>query len=182
MQTLAEICIKRPIFAVMLVLAMVVVGAVAYFDLGVNRFPTVDLPTVMVRTTLPGAAPEDVESEITEEIEEAVNTVEGITELRSVTSSGSSVVIATFNLERDVDAAAQDVRDRVQGALRNLPDDTDPPTVSKRDNDDTPILRLALAADRPIRELSELADKVVRVQLERTAGIGEVQIVGGQER
>ena len=182
MQRLAEICIKRPIFAAMLVLAMVVVGAVAYFDLGVNRFPTVDLPTVMVRTTLPGGAPEDVESEITEEIEEAVNAVEGITELRSITSSGSSVVIATFNLERDVDTAAQDVRDRVQGALRNLPEDTDPPTVSKSDNDDTPVLRLALAADRSIRELSELADKVVRVQLERTAGIGEVQIVGGQER
>ncbi len=182
MQKLAEICIRRPIFAVMLVLAMVVVGAVAYFDLGVNRFPTVDLPTVMVRATLPGGAPEDVESEITEEIEEAVNTVEGITELRSITSAGTSVVIATFNLERDVDTAAQDVRDRVQGALRNLPDETDPPTVSKRDNDDTPILRLALAAERPLRELTELADKVVRVQLERTAGIGEVQIVGGQER
>jgi hydrophobic/amphiphilic exporter-1 (mainly G- bacteria), HAE1 family len=181
-QKLAEICIKRPIFAAMLVLAMVVVGAVAYFDLGVNRFPTVDLPTVMVRTTLPGGAPEDVESEITEEIEEAVNTVEGITELRSITSSGTSVVMATFNLERDVDTAAQDVRDRVQAALRNLPEGTDPPTVSKRDNDDTPVLRLALAADRPLRELSELADKVVRVQLERTAGIGEVQIVGGQER
>ena len=182
MQKLAEICIKRPIFAAMLVLAMVVVGAVAYFDLGVNRFPTVDLPTVMVRTILPGGAPEDVESEVTEAIEEAVNTVEGITELRSITSSGTSVVIATFNLERDVDTAAQDVRDRVQGAIRNLPEGTDPPTVSKRDNDDTPVLRLALAADRPLRELSELADKVVRVQLERTAGIGEVQIVGGQER
>ena len=121
MQKLAEICIKRPIFAAMLVLALVVVGAVAHTDLGVDRFPSVDLPTVSVRTTLPGGAPEDVESEISEEIEEAVNTVQGIRELRSISSSGSSVVIATFELDRDVDTAAQDVRDRVQAVLRRLP-------------------------------------------------------------
>ena len=94
MQKLAEICIKRPVFAAMLILALVVVGAAAYFKLGVNRFPAVDLPTVMVRTNLPGAAPEDVESEVTEIIEEAVNTVEGVTELRSITGPGSSVVMA----------------------------------------------------------------------------------------
>src|SRR5215212_5058546 len=98
MQKLAEICIRRPIFAAMLILALVVVGTAAYFNLGVDRFPAVDLPTVMVRTTLPGGAAEDVESEITEEIEEAVNTVQGIRELRSVSTAGSSVVIATFEL------------------------------------------------------------------------------------
>jgi HAE1 family hydrophobic/amphiphilic exporter-1 len=181
-QKLAEICIRRPVFAAMLVLALVVVGAVAYFDLGVNRFPAVDLPTVMVRTTLQGAAPEDVESEITEEIEEAVNTVEGINDLRSISSNGSSIVIAQFELSRDVDTAAQDVRDRVQGVLRRLPEGVDPPIISKRDNDDRPVLTVALSAERSIRELSELADKVVRVQLERSSGIGEVRIVGGQER
>jgi hydrophobic/amphiphilic exporter-1 (mainly G- bacteria), HAE1 family len=181
-QKLAEICIRRPVFAAMLVLALVVVGAVAYFDLGVNRFPAVDLPTVTVRTILPGAAPEDVESEITEEIEEAVNTVEGIRALRSISSNGSSIVIAEFELSRDVDTAAQDVRDRVQGALRRLPEDVDPPIVAKQDNDDRPVLTVALSAERSIRELSELADKVVRPQLERSSGIGEVRIVGGQER
>src|SRR6187549_2713615 len=129
MQKLAEICIRRPVFATMLILALVVVGAAAYANLGVDRFPAVDLPTVTVRTTLPGGAPEDVESEISEEIEEAVNTVEGITELRSISSTGSSVVIATFNLNRDVDSAAQDVRDRVQAALRSLPVGTDPPII-----------------------------------------------------
>ncbi len=166
----------------MLVLALVVVGAVAYFDLGVNRFPAVDLPTVMVRTTLPGATAEDVESEVTEEIEEAVNTVEGITELRSISSNGSSVVMATFDLSRDVDVAAQDVRDRVQGVLRRLPEDVDPPIVGKRDNDDRPVMTVALSSERSVRELSEIADKVVRVQLERSSGVGEVRIVGGQER
>src|SRR5688572_17889673 len=119
----------------MLVLALVVVGAASYFRLGVDRFPAVDLPTVSVRTALPGGAPEDVESEITEPIEEAVNTVEGISELRSISSAGNSVVIATFHLERDVDAAAQDVRDRVQAVLRKLPAGTDPPIIAKQDND-----------------------------------------------
>jgi HAE1 family hydrophobic/amphiphilic exporter-1 len=181
-QKLAEICIKRPVFAAMLILALVVVGAAAYFKLGVNRFPAVDLPTVMVRTTLPGAAPEDVESEVTEIIEEAVNTVEGVTELRSITGPGSSVVIATFDLDRDIDAAAEDVRSRVQGVLRRLPEDTPPPIIAKRDNDDTPVLTVAIASERSVRELTEIADKVVRVQLERASGVGEVQIVGGQER
>jgi HAE1 family hydrophobic/amphiphilic exporter-1 len=166
----------------MLILALVVVGASAYQSLGVDRFPAVDLPTVSVRTTLPGGAAEDVESEITEEIEEAVNRVEGIRELRSISSTGSSVVIATFELDRDVDTAAQDVRDRVQTVLRNLPPGTDPPVVSKQDNDSTPVMTIALSAERSVRELSELADKQVRVALERTAGVGEVRLVGDQER
>ena len=101
MQKLAEICIRRPVFAAMLILALVVVGAAAYFRLGVDRFPSVDLPTVSVRTTLPGASPEEVETEVSERIEEVVNTVEGIDELRSISGTGSSFVIATFNLERD---------------------------------------------------------------------------------
>ena len=182
MQKLAEICIRRPVFAAMLVLALVVVGAVAHADLGVDRFPAVDLPTISVRTTLPGGAPEDVESEISEEIEAAVNTVQGIRELRSISSSGSSVVIATFELDRDIDAAAQDVRDRVQAVVRKLPVGTDPPVIAKQDNDATPILTVALSADRSLRELSEWADKTVKVGLERASGVGEVRLVGGQER
>jgi hydrophobic/amphiphilic exporter-1 (mainly G- bacteria), HAE1 family len=181
-QKLAEICIRRPIFAAMLILALVVVGAAAYSKLGVDRFPAVDLPTVMVRTTLPGGAAEDVESEISEVIEEAVNTVQGIRELRSVSSAGSSVVIATFELDRDVDDASQDVRDRVQSVMRKLPEGTDPPLVAKQDNDATPVMTVALFAERSVRELSELADKVVKVQLERSSGVGEVRLVGAQER
>jgi hydrophobe/amphiphile efflux-1 (HAE1) family protein len=182
MQKLAEICIKRPVFAAMLILALVVVGSVAYGSLGVDRFPSVDVPTVSVRTSLPGGAPEDVETEVTEEIEKAVNTVEGIRELRSVTSNGTSMVIATFELNRDIDAAADDVRSRVQTVLRNLPPGTDPPVVTKQDNDSAPVMTVALSADRSVRELTELADKIVRVQLERSTGVGEVRIVGGQER
>src|SRR5688572_22057382 len=129
MQKLAETCIKRPVFAAMLILALVVVGAASYFRLGVDRFPAVDLPTVMIRTSLPGAAPEDVETEISERIEETVNTVQGITELRSISSSGTSAVIATFDLGVDIDAATEDVRGRVQSVLRRLPPGTDPPVI-----------------------------------------------------
>ncbi|HXG66739.1 MAG TPA: efflux RND transporter permease subunit [Blastocatellia bacterium] len=182
MQKLAEICIKRPVFAAMLILALVVVGAASYFRLGIDRFPSVDMPSVSVRTTLPGASPEEVETEVSQKIEEVVNTVEGIQELRSISGPGSSFVIATFSLDRDIDTAAQDVRDRVATVIRDLPRDVDPPVVSKFDNDSQPVMTVAVSADRPLRELTELADKIVKVQMERSTGVGEVRIVGGLER
>ncbi len=182
MQRLAEVCIRRPVFAAMLILAMVVVGATAYTKLGVDRLPSVDLPTVNVRTTLPGASPEEVETEVSQIIEEAVNTVEGIEELRSISGQGSSIVLVTFRLDRDIEAAAQDVRDRVATALRRLPEDAEPPIVSKFDNDSSPVLRIALSGELTVRELTEIADKVARPQLERSVGVGEVAIVGGLER
>jgi hydrophobic/amphiphilic exporter-1 (mainly G- bacteria), HAE1 family len=182
MQKLAEICIRRPVFAAMIILALVVVGVAGYAGLGVDRFPSVDLPTVAVRTALPGASTEEVETEVSQRIEEVVNTVEGIQELRSVSSSGSSFVITTFSLDRDIDTAAQDVRDRVATVIRQLPDDVQPPVVSKFNNDSAPVLTLALSGNRPVRELTEIADKVIKVQIERSTGVGEVQIVGGLER
>src|SRR6187401_676087 len=118
MQKWAEISIRRPVFAAMVILALVVVGTHSYFRLGVDRFPAVDLPTVSVRTTLPGASPEEAESLVSDVIEEAVNTVEGIRELRSISAQNSSVIIATFDLNRNIDIAAQDVRDRVATILR----------------------------------------------------------------
>ncbi len=182
MQKLAEICIERPVFAAMIILSMVVVGASSYFKLGVDRFPSVDLPTVGVRTTLPGASPEETESLVSQRIEEVVNTVEGITELRSISGQGTSLVLATFDLNRDVDVAAQDVRDRVSGVVRDLPEDVLPPTIFKFDNDSQPVVTIAVSADREMRELTELADKRLRVVLERAPGVGEVRIVGGVER
>ncbi len=179
MQKLAEICIRRPVFAAMLILALVVVGSTSYVRLGVDRFPSVDLPTVSIRTQLPGATAEEVETEISRRIEDAVNTVAGIDELKSISGPGSSVVIVTFKLDRDIDVAAQDVRDRVGTVLKDLPKDATAPLISKFDNDSQPVLTVALAGDRPLRELTELADKVVRVRLERSAGVGEVQIIGG---
>ncbi len=182
MQKLAEICIRRPVFATMIVLSLVVVGAASFFQLGVDRFPSVDLPTVSVRTSLPGGSPEEVESLITQQIEEVVNTVDGIDELRSISGQGSSIVIATFKLDRDLETAAQDVRDRVATVVRQLPDDATPPVVQKFDNDSAPVMTISLSGDRSIRELTELADKTARVQLERVGGVGEVRVVGGLDR
>ena len=166
----------------MLILALCVIGAASYFRLGVDRFPSVDLPTVSIRTQLPGASTEEIETEISKRIEEAVNTVEGIDELRSISGPGSSNVIVTFNLNRDIDTATQDVRDRVAAVLKNLPDAATPPLIAKSDNDSQPVLTVALSGDRALRELTELADKIVKVRLERAAGVGDVQIVGGLSR
>lgn len=182
MQKLAEICIRRPIFAAMIILAMVVVGTASYFRLGLDRFPQVDLPTVSVRTSLPGASSEEMESLVSDVVEEAVNTVEGIREIRSINSSGNSMVMVTFDLSRNIDVAAQDVRDRVAAVLRLLPEDADPPIIAKYNNENTPVLTIALSGDRTQRELTELADKVVKPQLERSLGVGELRIVGGLER
>ena len=182
MQKLAEICIRRPVFASMIVLALVVVGTASYFRLGVDRFPSVDLPNVSIRTTLPGASPEEVETVVSQPIEEVVNTVQGIEELRSISGQGTSAVIATFNLKRDIDSAAQDIRDRVATVLNRLPPDIDPPVIAKFNNDDAPILTIAVSGDRSLRELTEFADKIVKVQLERSAGVGEVRLVGNLDR
>ncbi|MGC4030778.1 MAG: efflux RND transporter permease subunit [Tepidisphaeraceae bacterium] len=174
--------VRRPVFASMIILAGVVVGAAAYTGLGVDRFPSVDLPTVSVRTSLPGAAPEEMESEVTEEIEQVVNTVDGIEELRSISAAGNSMVIATFSLDRNIESAAQDIRDKVATVLSRLPQEADPPVISKFDNDSTPVITFTLSGDRSLRELTELADKLVKVQLERSKGVGEVRIVGGALR
>src|SRR5918998_1008101 len=182
MRALAAICIRRPVFAAMIILALVVVGSASFFRLSVDRFPAVDLPNVMVRTSLPGASVEEVETQVSDIIEKAVNRVEGISELRSVSAPGQSMVNLTFNLERDIDTAAQDVRDRVGSVLRQLPNDIEPPMIFKQDSDRAPVLAIALSGNLSIRELTELADKVVKVPLERSAGVGEVAIIGGLPR
>ena len=182
MLRLVDLFVRRPVFATMIVATLVVIGLASFLRLRVDRFPSVDLPTVNVRTTLPGAATEEVETLVSQRIEEAVNTVEGIEQLRSISTTGSSIVVITFALERDIESAAQDVRDRVARVLRQLPQGIDPPIVSKFDNDQSPVLSFALSADRPIRELTEIADKLVKPQLERSIGVGEVRIVGGAER
>ncbi len=182
MQKLAEVCIKRPVFATMLVMAFVVVGAASWFRLGVDRFPAVDLPTVNVRVELPGASSEEVETQVAQKLEEQINTIQGINELRSICGPGAAIVIVTFNLNRQIDVAAQDVRDKVAIAIRNLPREILPPVVSKFDNDQAPVVTIALSGERSLRELTEIADKVARPQLERSAGVGEVRIVGGLPR
>lgn len=182
MQKLAEICIRRPVFAMMIILSLVVVGTAGYLNLGVDRFPSVDVPVVRINARLPGSSPGEMESNVAQPIEEVVNTIEGIDELRSICGSGSAFIITTFNLNRNIDIAAQDVRDRVATVVRTLPRDMDPPTISKADPDQQPVLSISLAGDRSRRELNEIADKIVKTQIERSPGVGEVTIVGGLER
>src|SRR3954470_3094759 len=182
MQWLAAISVKRPVFATVLILALTVIGAFSFTRLGLDRFPKVDFPTIVVTTRLPGAAPEEVETEISDKIEEAVNTVSGIDELRSTSSEGGSTVIVAFLLEKDGDIAAQEVRDRVNRVLPLLPKNIQQPTVEKFDPDSAPVMTLAVSADKPIRDITEYADKTLRRQLESVNGVGQVLVVGGRQR
>ena len=182
MQKLAEICIKRPVFATMIGVALIVIGLFAYSKLGVDLFPKVEFPTVTVTTVLPGASPEEVETQITKRIEESVNTIEGIDELRSVSAEGVSQVFITFVLERPADSAASDVRDRVNRILRDLPDDVDPPVIEKLDVDAAPVMSIAVSGKRSLREITEVVDKRVKQSLESMAGVGQVRFIGDRKR
>ncbi|HEY2432692.1 MAG TPA: efflux RND transporter permease subunit [Vicinamibacterales bacterium] len=182
MQWLAAISVKRPVFASVLILSLTVIGAFAFSKLGLDRFPKVDFPTVVVTTRLPGAAPEEVETEISDKIEEAVNTISGIDELRSTSSEGVSTVAVAFLLEKDGDIAAQEVRDRVNRVLPLLPKNIQQPTVDKFDPDAAPVMTIAVSADKPIRDITEYADKTLRRQLESVNGVGQVLLQGGRQR
>jgi hydrophobic/amphiphilic exporter-1 (mainly G- bacteria), HAE1 family len=183
MQWLAALCVKRPIFASVLILVLCVIGIAGYVQLGVDRFPNVDLPIIVVITNQPGAAPEDIETEITDKVEQAVNTISGIDELRSVTTEGVSQVIITFVIDKDVNVASQEVRDRLNTVLGDLPKDIDQPVVQKLDPDGQPILYFALEGEgHTLRETTELGDKRVRRSLESIDGVGQVQLLGGRKR
>src|SRR4026209_2111134 len=133
MQKLAEICVRRPVFATMLILSLTVVGLFSYKSLGVDLFPKIDLPTITVTVVNPGASPQEVETEITDKVEGAVNTISGIDELRSTSSEGVSQVMIQFLLEKPVAVAAQEVQEKVSGVLADLPRGIDPPSVVRFD-------------------------------------------------
>ena len=182
MQKLAEICVRRPIFATVLVLSLVVVGLFTYMRLGVDRFPQIDFPFVTISTRLVGAGPEEIETEITDKIEEAVNTISGIDTLMSMSSEGMSLVTIQFDLEKNGDVGAQEVRDRISRILADLPPDADPPVIEKIASDSAPVVSIALSGPAPIRELTEFADKKLRRQLETVLGVGQVVVLGGRPR
>ena len=179
---LAALCVRRPVFATMLIMALVVLGVASFRELGIDQYPKIDLPIVTVTTTLPGASAEEMESEVTKTIEEAVNTIQGVDELRATTVEGVSRVIVTFVLERDIEQAAQDVRDKVSVILRRLPEGVNPPVIEKVDPDASPIMSISVSGGRSMREITEIADKQVKQQLESVSGIGQVLLVGGRTR
>ena len=185
MQWLAEISVKRPVFASVLVLSLAVVGVFAYFQLGVDLFPKVDFPVITVTTRQSGAAPEEIETEITDKVERAVNTISGIEELRSVSTEGVSQVFIQFKLEKSVDVAAQEVRDKVNQILPDLPQDIDQPVVDKLDPDAAPVLFVSVSADRlhPGHQRIRRQDPPARdrIHLGRRSGhAGRVAAAAGQ--
>ncbi|MCC7539202.1 MAG: efflux RND transporter permease subunit [Deltaproteobacteria bacterium] len=182
MQWLARVCVRRPVFTWVLVLALVVVGGVSITGLGVDRFPDVDFPMVVVTTVLPGASPEQVEREVSDRLEEQLNSISGLEELRSSSFEGLSVVMARFDLGKDTAEAAQEVRDRVNRAIPQLPPDIEQPRVERMDPDAAPVMLVALESTRSARETTEFASRKVRRRLESLDGVGGVTVLGGRER
>ncbi len=182
MQKLAEVCVRRPVFATMLIMAIVVIGGVSFFKLGVDRYPRIETPVVSVSTTNPGATPESIEAEITDRIEAAVNTVAGIDELRSTSTEGTSRVTITFDLSKNPDIAAQEVRAKVDPVIRNLPETADPPVVQKQDPDSMPIMFLSISAPMPAVELTSYLEQNFQKRLESVNGVGEVFMFGARRR
>ena len=180
--SLYELCIKRPVFTTMLIMALVVLGAASWLELGIDLFPKVDLPTVTVTTRLQGASPEEIEAQITKRIEEVVNTINGIDELRSSTIEGQSQVFATFLLEKDINISANEVRDKVSAIVSLFPPGTDAPIIEKFDPDSSPIMAIIVSGRRSAREITEVADKKIKRPLETVKDIGAISMVGDRKR
>ena len=182
MQKLAEICVRRPVFATMLILSITVVGLFSFRSLGVDLFPKIDLPTITITVVNPGASPQEIETEITDKVEGAVNTISGIDELRSTSVEGVSQVFVNFVLEKNADVAASEVRNKVDLIVNDLPETAEVPIVQKLDTDATPVLRIAVSAPRSLREVTDIADKQIKRLIESIDGVGNVEIVGGRLR
>jgi HAE1 family hydrophobic/amphiphilic exporter-1 len=182
MQKLAEICVRRPVFATVIILALTVIGGFSFFTLGVDRFPKIDIPTVSVSTTNPGAAPAEVETEITDVLEGAINTATGIDELRSSSSTGRSQITISFDLSKDPDVATQEVRDKINTVLNRLPQTADPPTVQKSDPDSTPILLYSMTGPYSVLQLTDIAQNQINKRIQSAYGVGEVFVFGARQR
>src|SRR5881409_2707199 len=163
---IADLCIKRPVFATMINLFLVVLGWFSFKDIGIDQFPNVELPIITVTTTLRGASPEEMETSVTKPIEEIINTIQGIDELSSVTTEGVSQITVQFLLERNRDIAAQDVRDKVNTSLTRLPPGTDPPIIDKFDLDAIPVISISVSAPRDLKEITYVTDKFIKQNLE----------------
>ncbi len=179
---IADLCIKRPVFATMINLFIVVLGWFSFNSIGIDQFPNVELPIITVTTTLRGASPEEMETSVTKPLEEIINTIQGIDELSSVTTEGVSQITVTFLLERNRDIAAQDVRDKVNTVLARLPPGTDPPIIDKFDLDALPVISISVTAPRDLKEITYVTEKVVKENLETVSDVGSVTMIGARTR
>ncbi|ACC97688.1 The hydrophobe/amphiphile Efflux-1 (HAE1) Family [Elusimicrobium minutum Pei191] len=180
--TVASFFIKRPVTTAMLSIALLVLGVIGFKSMGIDMYPNVELPYVAIQTVLPGASPEEVETSITKIIEESVNTVSGIDEINSYSLDGLSITVIAFELEKDGDVAAQEVRDKVNQIQANLPEGTEAPVISKFDLSSLPVLTIAISGERDVIELTEMSKKLVKESIESISGVGSVNIVGGRKR
>lgn len=179
---LSEICIRRPVFTWVLVAIPVVLGIVSYSTLGVDLFPKVDLSAVTISAHLAGASAEEIETTVTKLIEEAVNQVSGIEELRSTTREGVATVLVQFRLDKDGDVAAQEVREKISSILNRLPQGMDPPIVNRFDIDAAPIMTIGVSGRRDVREVTEIARRQIQEPLQTVPGVGAVFVSGGRNR
>ncbi|MDA8125856.1 MAG: efflux RND transporter permease subunit [Deltaproteobacteria bacterium] len=179
---LADTSVKRPVFATMVIMALVVLGAVSYPEIGVDLFPKVDFPIVTVSTHLKGASPEVIDVDITDKIEGAVNTINGVKSITSSSTESDSRVTVEFVLDRDIDQAVQDVREKVALIRGRLPQDIDEPRIAKVDPDASAVMWLNLSGQKSVRELSLYVDEVLKEQLQRISGVGDIQTGGLQLR
>ncbi|MBI2815694.1 MAG: efflux RND transporter permease subunit [Acidobacteria bacterium] len=180
--TIAEVCVKRPVFAVMLISFLLVLGIFSFRDLGVDLFPKADFPVVFVQVQLPGATPEEVTTQVVFPLEEALSSVAGLDELHSMADQGMARVVCQFVLEREIESAAQDVREKVAAAMRNLPTNIQTPIIRKADPDSEPVLSLVVGGAGNLRQTTEIADKTIRRALETVNGVGSVTLSGGRLR
>jgi hydrophobe/amphiphile efflux-1 (HAE1) family protein len=180
--TLADIAIRRPVFAWMLMAALVVFGGIAFTRLGISQLPDVDFPVITVELTLEGAAPEIMESDVADIVEDVVSTVEGVREISSVCRQGRCSVSVEFQLERSIDLALQDIQTKVAQAARRLPADLDPPIVTKTNPEDQPIMWVGLSGARSPQEISDHARFTIRPKLQTLPGVAEVMMGGYLER
>jgi HAE1 family hydrophobic/amphiphilic exporter-1 len=180
--SIAALCVKRPVFAVMLISFLVVLGLFSFRDLGVDLFPKTDPATVTINVQLLGATAEEVSTQVILPLEEAVSSVSGLDELTSEAFEGNARITCKFVLERDTEGAAQDVREKVSGAIKLLPPNILPPTIAKDDPDSDPVLSLLIAGGKNLRETTEIADKQIKRALETVNGVGEVALTGGRLR
>ncbi len=179
MATISELSIKRPVLSTVIVLVILLFGMIGYQSLGVREFPSVDQPIISVSTSYPGANAEVIMNQITEPLEQNINGIPGIRSLSSVSSQGSSRITVEFELSVDLETAANDVRDKVSRAQRNLPRDCDPPTVSKADADATPIMQIGIrSSQRSLMELSEIAELTVKERLQTIQNVSAVDLWG----
>ncbi|MCK4656336.1 MAG: efflux RND transporter permease subunit, partial [candidate division Zixibacteria bacterium] len=179
---LADVSIRRPVFAVMVIMALLVLGATSFLKLHVELFPNIDFPFVVVTTVYPGASAEAVENDVTKKVEDAVNSIEGLEDIQSTSREGLSQVVLRFELEMSGKEKAQDVREKIAANRGGLPQEIEEPVIMRFDPADAPIMSLVISGDRSPRELTQIAKDKVKKRLETKRGVGAVELIGGYER